>query len=527
MRTEHDEIIVGAGSTGAVLAARLSEDPERRVLLLEAGPDYPSLEALPRDLLDGSWISIVDHDWGYQAEAVPGREIHFPRGRVTGGSSAVNAAIAIRGVPADYDEWAALGNAGWSWAEVLPYFKRLEADQDAPPDDPLHGHAGPIPVRRWRDDELKPLQRAFREACLALGFAPVRDHNDPEATGVGPWPMNVRDGVRVSTALAYLLPARGRPNLTILAGAHVARVLFEGTRAVGVEFVRKGAVERTYAARVTLSAGAIATPAILLRSGVGPAAEVAAHGIAPVLDLPGVGRNLIDHPHSGVLAVPKPGVAELTHPTVQMGVRYTAPGSAELNDMQLYMIGQADLTQLPTIQAMVGSPIGVMVLAVLQRPRSRGRVTLRDADPKAPPRIELGYLSDPEDMRRMVEGVRLAWRVARSPQVAALTERIAILQEIMLSSTPMLQGYINQTVNTLFHPVGTARMGPAADLLAVVDARGDVHGLAGLSVADASIMPTIPRANTNLTCIMLGEWIADLRRQPTPAGATSTATSPT
>ena len=511
MATTYDDIIVGAGSSGAVLAARLSEDPARRVLLLEAGPDYATVEALPEDLRDSTWISVVRHDWGFKADAMKGREIEYPRGKVTGGSSAVNATIALRGVPADYDEWASLGTSEWAWSRVLPYFRKLEDDRDEA--GPFHGRGGPIPVRRWKTPELLPLQQAFLEAGLALGFARVTDHNHPEATGIGPWPMNQRDGLRMSTAIGYLLPARARPNLTIRPDCLVSRVILEGSRAVGVEIESAGSTEVVRGRRITLSAGAIASPAILLRSGIGPRRDLDALGIVPAVDLPGVGANLIDHPLASVALVPRPGVCEKTQPVVQVGVRHTAPGSGEWNDMQLFMISQADLTEIPAIMALIGAPMIFAVGVALQRPRSRGRLSLMSSDPRAQPRIELNYLDHPEDMRRMVEGIRLAWRVAQRPDIARHAERVAILTEEMVASDEFVQGYLQMAVNTIYHPVGTARMGPDGDNDAVVDQRGRVRGVDGLAVVDASIMPNVPRANTNLTCIMIGERVAEWMRE--------------
>jgi len=510
MATTYDDIIVGAGSSGAVLAARLSEDPARRVLLLEAGPDYATVEALPEDLRDSTWISVVRHDWGFKADAMKGREIEYPRGKVTGGSSAVNATIALRGVPADYDEWASLGTSEWAWSRVLPYFCKLEDDRDEA--GPFHGRGGPIPVRRWKTPELLPLQQAFLEAGLALGFARVTDHNHPEATGIGPWPMNQRDGLRMSTAIGYLLPARARPNLTIRPDCLVSRVILEGSRAVGVEIESVGSTEVVRGRRITLSAGAIASPAILLRSGIGPRRDLEALGIVPAVDLPGVGANLIDHPLASVALVPRPGVCEKTQPVVQVGVRHTAPGSGEWNDMQLFMISQADLTEIPAIMALIGAPMIFAVGVALQRPHSRGRLSLMSSDPRAQPRIELNYLDHPEDMRRMVEGVRLAWRVAQRSAIARHAERVAILTEEMVASDEFVQGYLQMAVNTIYHPVGTARMGADGDEGAVVDQRGRVRGVDGLAVVDASIMPNVPRANTNLTCIMIGERVAEWMR---------------
>jgi len=235
---DFDDIIVGGGSAGAVLAARLSEAPARRVLLLEAGPDYATLESTPADLQNGWRMSLREHDWALTAQAVPGRDIPYPRGRVIGGSSAVNATIALRGVPADYDQWAALGNDQWSWAKVLPHFRRLEDDPEGIAG--LHGRGGPIVIRRWRPDELIPVQRAFLQVCRRLGFPQVTDHNHPQATGVGPFPQSRRDRLRLSTAIGYLLPARHRPNLTIRPDCLVNRVLIAGARAADVDIAGEG-----------------------------------------------------------------------------------------------------------------------------------------------------------------------------------------------------------------------------------------------------------------------------------------------
>jgi len=508
----YDDIIVGGGSAGAVLAARLSEEPARRVLLLEAGPDYATLESTPSDLRDGWRMSLRDHDWKLTAEAVPGRAIPYPRGRVIGGSSAVNATIALRGAPADYDEWAALGNDAWSWAKVLPHLRRLEDDPEGV--DELHGRGGPIEIRRWRRDELIPTQRAFYEVCRRLGFPEVVDHNCPEASGVGPFPQNRRDRLRLSTAIAYLLPARGRLNLTIRPDCLVSRVLIEGERAVGVELRSDAVPERVLGRRTTLAAGAIGSPAILMRSGVGPQAALRDLGIEPVLDLPGVGASLMDHPVTRLLLVPRPGSCDPQTPLAQMVLRYTARGSAEINDMQLVMFSHVDVAGIggPQAVAKVGTPLAIGLPVALERPLARGRLALASTEPRVPPLITLNLAGDPEDLRRLVDGVRLAWQVAHEPEIARHTDHVALLTEKTMSSDEALAAYVRATVTTQFHPCGTARMGPPEDPMAVIDQHCRLRAVQNLRVVDASVMPTIPRANINLTCIMIAEHASDWMR---------------
>jgi choline dehydrogenase len=509
---DYDDIIVGGGSAGAVLAARLSQEPGRRVLLLEAGPDYPTVESTPADLRDGWRMSLQAHDWGLTAQAVPGRAIPYPRARVIGGSSAVNATIALRGVPADYDEWAALGNDEWGWAKVLPYFRRLEDDPEG--DAGLHGRGGPVTICRWRPDELIPVQRAFFEVCRRLGFPEVADHNHPQATGVGPFPQNRRGRLRVSTAIGYLLPARHRRNLTIAPRCLVNRVLFAGDRAAGVEISGEGGPEQVRGRRITLAAGAIGSPAILLRSGIGPQAALAGLGIEPVADLPGVGASFTDHPVTRLLLVPKPGSCDPQTPLAQVVLRYTAPGSDEFNDMQQVIFSHVDVAGIGGQQAVaaVGTPLAIGLPVALEHPRARGTLQLASTDPRVPPVIELNFAADPEDLRRLVGGVRLAWQIAHQPEIARHTHRVALLSEETMSSDDALAAYVRATVTTQFHPCGTARMGPADDPMAVVDQRCRVRTIPNLRVVDASVMPAIPRANINLTCIMIGEHVADWMR---------------
>jgi choline dehydrogenase len=509
---EYDDIIVGGGSAGAVLAARLSEEPARRVLLLEAGPDYATLESAPADIQDGWRMSLQAHDWALTAHAVPGRVIPYPRGRVVGGSSAVNATIALRGVPADYDEWAALGNDEWSWVKVLPHFRRLEDDPEGAGE--LHGRGGPVAICRWRLDELIPVQRAFFEVCRRLGFPEVTDHNHPQAAGVGPFPQNRRGRLRLSTAIAYLMVARHRPNLTIRPRCLVNRVLVAGDRAIGVDIAGEGEPALVRGRRITLAAGAIGSPAILLRSGIGPKAELAGLGIELVADLPGVGAGLADHPVTRLLLVPKPGSCDPQTPLAQVVLRYTAPGSGEFNDMQQVVFSHVDVAGIGGQQAVaaVGTPLAIGLPVALERPHARGRLELVSTDPRAQPLIQLNFATDPEDLRRLVEGVRLAWQIAHQPEIARHTHHVALLTEETMGSDDALAAYVRATVSTQFHPSGTARMGPPGDPMAVVDQHCRVRAIPNLRVVDASVMPSIPRANINLTCIMIGEHVSDWMR---------------
>ncbi|MBL4681763.1 MAG: GMC family oxidoreductase N-terminal domain-containing protein [Pseudomonadales bacterium] len=299
-----DLLIVGAGSTGSVIANRASEDPNRRVLLLEAGPDYDPLNQTPFDLINSHNNSYKQHDWSLRYSPTHGRDIPFPRGRVTGGSSAVNTSIALRGMPEDYDEWASLGNPLWSWDQVLPAFNRLERDLDYGGKD-YHGDAGPILIRRYPHSELLPQHQAFLDAAEGLGYPNCPDANDPLSYGAGPQPMIKLGRLRISCAIGYLAPARLRPNLTIRANTLVRRLIIDKRKCVGVEVeIAEGKTEVISAKTIVLSAGAIMSPAIMMRSGLGPRKQLEKHGITVLEDIPGVGQNLSDHP--AILLLQKP-----------------------------------------------------------------------------------------------------------------------------------------------------------------------------------------------------------------------------
>jgi choline dehydrogenase len=497
MNASADLVIIGAGAAGCVLAARLSEARHRSVLLLEAGPDYREPALLPPEIRAG-FNPTSSHDWGYASEPVAGvPAIPLWRGRLVGGCSATNGTFALRGHPADYDEWAARGNAGWSFDELLPFFRRCENDLDY--GDAWHGREGPLPIRRFPRAELGPGAAAFLDACAALGFERVPDHNAPGAVGAGPLPVNQVGGVRQSTALTYLASARGRANLTVRGACVIDRLLFEGRRAVGV---RLAGGETIAAGHVVLAGGAFSSPAILLRSGVGQGADLRDLGISVHADLPGVGRGLADHP--------------------RLGLRYAVPSNAVVDELQgcqavLTMRSSAtvaghDLHVFPWAAFKVDraeSPTGArMVLhAALTKPRSRGSVRLRSADPSVAPIIDPGWFTDPADLPRMRLAVRTARRLAATPPLAGIA-----LEELFpgpaIDGDADLDAAIRSLLGTYFHPVGSCRMGPASDPDAVVDSRGAVHGIDHLSIIDASIMPSIPAANTHLPTIALAERCA-------------------
>ncbi|MFN3148125.1 MAG: GMC family oxidoreductase [Paracoccaceae bacterium] len=545
-----DVLIVGGGSAGCVLAARLSERSSRKVVLVEAGRDTPP-GAVPPDVADTFYSAAYRPENMWPGLTVRwcagGPDRRYDQARIMGGGSSVNAMVAFRGLAADYDAWAEAGAAGWDWASVAPFFRRLETDMDFA--GPEHGTDGPIAVRRHARADWPGYSLAVAQAAERMGHAFLDDMNADAACGHGRVPMSNRPEGRVSAAIGYLTTeVRARPNLTILPGTTVRALTFEGNRCVGAELDRDGARHALAATEVVLSAGALQSPELLLRAGIGPAGDLRAVGVTPLADLPGVGANLHDHPAVAIGAVLSPPARQPAglRPAANMALRLRPEGG---RDGDVY-IAVANKTSWHAL----GQRLGGMIVSVF-RPLSRGRLSLSRGVDGLVAQRDFDMLSDPADMDRMVWAYRHAAALIAAPELAgvvqeafpaAFSERVRALNRTgtrnalvarlvaaaldlpgpvrravvarmceggatlaaLLADDAALKAFVRDNVTGFYHPVGTCRMGAPDDPDAVTDPRGRVRGVGGLRVVDASLMPAIPRANTNLPTMMMAERIA-------------------
>ena len=511
-----DYVIVGAGSAGCVLAHRLGEDPDIRLAVIEAGP--PDTEPVIHMPLAFRTLWESRFDWGLWSEREPGlgeRRDLLPRGRVLGGSSSLNSMIYMRGNPLDYDEWATLGFAGWGYEDVLPYFRRSEDNERG--ESYYHGVGGPLTVSDSRS--MHPLIGACIEAAVDAGIAPTDDHNGPRQEGAGWFQVTQRDGRRCSTAVAYLRPAVERGNVEVLTDTLATRILLEDGRAAGVEVLRNNELQTVRAEReVIVCAGAYHSPHLLLLSGIGPADELRALGIEPKLDLP-VGKNLHDHPFVGIVWLTeqeslrtamtpenlalfeREGRGPLTSGFSEGGAFIRTRPGLVAPDIQFHFGGGASVREAT-------DPViphdGFTIFPTLLAPTSRGQVTLRSRLAHAKPRILHNYYATEDDRRSMIDGTRVALEIASRPALGKLRTADWAVPES--DSDADILRFARRNTRTIFHPVGTCAMGT------VVDAELRVHGVERLRVVDASVMPTVPRGNTNAPTIMIAEKAADLIR---------------
>lgn len=517
-----DYVVVGAGSAGCVVAARLSEDPSTRVLLLEAGGKDRGQEfRIPAAF---SKLFHTDADWDYRTVPQAGldnRALYWPRGKVLGGSSSINAMMWVRGVPADFDEWAAAGNPGWSYSEVLPYFQRAEHTERHDPDHT--GRGGPITVEEQRHPN--PGTRLFVETCQVVGIPLCVNPNGGGWEGVSLTQVSQRRGRRLSSADGYLRPALRRPNLTVATGALATRVMVDGGWAVGVTYTQAGEERVAEAEReVVLCGGTVNSPQLLLLSGIGPGDHLRAVGIDPLVDLPGVGSGLVDHLAAGIVratsrtdtlvAAETPAQMAryltrrrgmLTSPVGEAHAFIRSASELEWPDLELIFAPVPYLDHGDTPPPAHGYTIGVILL----QPDSTGTIRLASGDPGAAPQIDPAYLSEPADLDRILAGLQTAELLFESPPLSDVITGW-IRPEHRPGSRAEWTELVRRYAETLYHPAGTCRMGD--DAAAVVDAELRVHGMGGLRVADVSVMPRLNRGHTNAVAVMIGERAADLIR---------------
>lgn len=519
---DFDTIIIGAGSAGCVLAARLSENPQRRVLLIEAGGE----DAHPFIHMPAGFTRLVTHEdlnWRYRTEPqehLGGRRLYWPRGRVLGGSSAINAMCYCRGHRVDYDEWAANGAVGWGWDKVLPLFRKSEDHEDGASE--FHGEGGPMGVSSLR--HTNPLSGIFIEAAVEAGYSRTDDFNGPRQRGFDYYQVTQRKGRRASTASAFLKPARSRPNLTVWTRSLAEKILVAGNRAVGVQVNREGATAEARAGEIILSGGSINSPQLLMLSGIGPADHLREHGIEVALDLPGVGENLQDHLDICTLNATRHAVTYDNLNEFLVGLKYfltrRGPGASNVAEAGGFVVSPMATDDRPDIQlhfvpALLDdhgqeklSGHGMTIHACALRPESRGTIRLRSADPAVAAAIQPNYLSRDYDRKMMLECVRVARSIYAQPAFEP-HRGDEILPGKEATSDEDILAFIRRKSETIYHPVGTCKMG--VDEMAVVTPDLRVRGIEGLSVVDASIMPSLVSGNTNAPTIMIAEkYAADL-----------------
>lgn len=523
---DFDYVIVGGGSAGCVLANRLSANSRHRVCLIEAGPtDDSQLVRIPAGII--ALMRSKKRNWRYYTtpqKQLNNRQSYIPRGKMLGGSSSVNAMVYTRGHKWDYDHWAELGNRGWSWDEVLPIFKRCENNSRGADD--FHGSGGPLNVSDLAFTH--PVSSAFVEACVEAGMPPKRDFNDDIQEGVGLYQVTQTNGERSNVARGYLTPILERANLTVMTECLVTRVLMEGKRATGVEYLSAGRTQRINAGTVILSGGAINSPQLLLLSGIGANEQLQPHGIEQIHELPGVGQNLQDHPD--VLLVQK----SKRHDTLSLGPGYLfkaikgikeyfgkrqGPMTSNVAEAGGFVKSHPD-EPIPDLQLHLSACLldqhglnlpftfgwGYSAHVCILRPKSRGSVTLKDANPRSPALIDPNLLDDPDDMERLLRGVKLIRGVLQNNALTPWRDE-EIFPGSAVQDDAALRNFIRNKAETIYHPVGTCKMGN--DAMAVVDDQLKVHGIEGLYVVDASILPTLIGGNTNAPTVMIAEKAAD------------------